>query len=46
MKKFLLVTFILVVLVTNLYGFVSKFVIDGLIEVDPIEASTTTVYVE
>lgn len=46
MKKFLLVTMIGLVLVMNLYGLVSQFMIDNIEEVDHIEETTVTVYME
>lgn len=46
MKKFLLVTMIGLVLSMNLYGFVNHIVKDEVKEVDHIEETTVTVYME
>lgn len=46
MKKFLLVTLIGMVLAINLYGIVNQFMKDEVTEIDHIEATTTTVYME
>lgn len=46
MRKFLLVVLIGMVLAMNLYGFVSKLMIDEIEEVNHIEETTMTVYVE
>lgn len=46
MKKFLLVLLIGMVLVLNLYGFVNKFMIEEVEEIDHIEETTMTVYME
>lgn len=46
MKKFLLVTMIGLVLVMNLYGIVNQFMVEDVEEVDHIEETTVTVYVE
>lgn len=46
MKKFLLVTMIGMVLAMNLYGIVNHFMTDEIEEVNHIEETTTTVYVE
>lgn len=46
MKKFILVVFIGIVLATDLYGIVKEIMVDDVKEVDHIEETTTTVYVE
>ena len=46
MKKFLLVLFIGIALVINLYGFVSKFMVKEIEGINHIDATTTTVYME
>lgn len=46
MKKFLLVTLVGMVLVMNLYGFVNKLMVEELEEVDHIDKTTITVYME
>ena len=46
MKKFLLVTLIGMVLAMDLYGFVNQFFVEDVKEVDHIEESTMTVYME
>lgn len=46
MKKFLLVTMIGLVLAINLYGFVNQIVKDEVKEINHIEETTMTVYVE
>ena len=46
MRKFLLVTLIGMVLVINMYGFVKGFMIEEVEEINHIEETTTTVYVE
>ena len=46
MKKFLLVLFTGMVLAINLYGFVSKFMVKEIEEINHIDATTTTVYME
>lgn len=46
MKKFLLVLFIGMVLVMNLYGIVTKFMVEEEVEIDHIAETTTTVYME
>lgn len=46
MKKFLLVLFIGMVLVMNLYGIVNKFMVEEEIEINHITETTTTVYME
>ena len=46
MRKVLLVIFIGLVLAINLYGIVTKHMIEEVKEVDHIEASTITVYME
>ena len=46
MKKFLLVTLLGMVLAMNLYGIVNQFMKDEVNEVNHIEESTITVYVE
>ena len=46
MKKFLVVTLVGMVLAMDIYGFVNQFMKDEIKEVDYIEESTVTVYVE
>ena len=46
MKKILLVLFIGTVLAMNLYGIVSKFMIDEIQEIDHVSETTSTVYME
>ena len=46
MKKFLLVTLIGMVLAINLYGFVNKFMSEDVKEIDHIEETAITVYME
>ena len=46
MKKFLLVTMIGLVLTMKLYGIVNQFMKDEIKEIDHIEETTSTVYVE
>lgn len=46
MKKFLLVTMIGLVLAMDLYGIVNHFMIEEIEEINHIEETTTTVYVE
>ena len=46
MKKFLLVTMIGLVLAMNLYGIVNQLMVEELEEIDHIEETTMTVYVE
>ena len=46
MKKFLLVVFIGMVFVLNLYGFVNEYMNDKVVEVDHIRETTIAVYVE
>lgn len=46
MKKFILVVFIIGVLAMNLYGIVNKIMIDNVKEIDHIEETTITVYME
>ena len=46
MKKFLLVTLMGMVLTMNLYGIVNEFMNDEVGEVNHIEETTTTVYME
>lgn len=46
MKKFLLVLFVGMVLITNLYGIVNKFTRVEIQEVNHIEKTTTRVYME
>ena len=46
MKKFLLVLFVGIVLVINLYGIVNKFMVDSVKEIDHVESTTITVYTE
>lgn len=46
MKKFVLVIFIGMVLVIDVYGIVTGFMVDEVEEIDHIEETTTTVYLE
>jgi hypothetical protein len=46
MKKFLLVTMIGLVLAMDLYGIVNHFMFEEIEEINHIEETTTTVYVE
>lgn len=46
MRKFLLVTFIGMVLAINIYGIVTHFKVDDIQEVDHVEETTTAIYVE
>ena len=46
MKKFLLVLMVGMVLVMNLYGIVNKFMVEEVEEIDHIEETTVTVYME
>lgn len=46
MKKFILVVFIGIVLAADLYGIVNDIMVDEIKEVDHIEETTTTVYME
>ena len=46
MRKFLLVALIGMALAIYLYGIVSKFMVEEVKELDPIEESTTIVYME
>lgn len=46
MKKFLLVTMIELVLAMNLYGIVKQLMVDCIKEVDHIDETTITVYLE
>lgn len=46
MKKFLLVLLVGMVLAMNLYGFVNKFMTEEVEEIDHIEETTVTVYME
>ena len=46
MKKFILVVFIGVVLAINVYGIVNKFMTDDVVEIDHIEETTVSVYME
>lgn len=46
MKKFILVTFILGVLAMNLYGIINKLLVEDVKEIDCIEETTITVYME
>lgn len=46
MKKFLLVLLVGMVLAMNLYGFVNQFMNEEVEEIDHIEETTTTVYME
>lgn len=46
MRKFLLVTLIGMVLAIDIYGVVNDFMVDEIEEVNHIEETTTTVYME
>ena len=46
MRKFLLVTLIVLALAINVYGIVRDFMVEELHEIDHISETTTTVYVE
>lgn len=46
MKKFILVIFIGMVLAINLYGIVNKLMVDEVKEINHIEETTMTVYME
>ena len=46
MKKFILVLFIGMALAMNVYGIVNEIMIDEVQEINHIEETTTTVYVE
>lgn len=46
MKKFLLVVFIGMALAINLYGIVNKFMTESVEEIDHIDETTITVYME
>ena len=46
MKKFLLVTMIGLVLAMDLYGIINRFMTDEIEEIDHIEETTISVYVE
>ena len=46
MKKFLLVTIVGMVLIMNMYGFIEYFTNEMVEEIDHIEETTITVYVE
>ena len=46
MKKFLLVVFVGMALVINLYGIVNKFMVEEVEEIDHIKETTVTVYME
>ena len=46
MKKFILVVFVGMVLAINLYGIVNKFMTEDVKEIDHIEETTVTVYME
>lgn len=46
MKKFLLVLLVGMVLAINLYGFVNQFMNEEVEEIDHIEETTITVYME
>ena len=46
MKKLLLVVLIGMVLAIDVYGFVNKFMIEEVEEINHIEETTTTVYME
>lgn len=46
MKKFLLVTFIGLVLAINIYGIIDKYTVDETHEINHIDETTITVYVE
>lgn len=46
MKKFILVVFVGMVLAINLYGIVNKIMTEDVKEIDHIEETTVTVYME
>lgn len=46
MKKFLLVVLIGMVIAINVYGIVNEFIYEEVEEINHIEETTTTVYVE
>lgn len=46
MKKFILVVFIGIVLAINIYGIVTKFMVEETTEVDHIKESTIVVHME
>lgn len=46
MKKFLLVTFIGMVLAMDLYGVVENLLVEDMKEIDHVEETTTIVYME
>lgn len=46
MKKFILVVFVGMVLAINLYGIVNKIMTEDVKEIDHIEKTTVTVYME
>ena len=46
MRKFLLVVLIGMAVAINLYGFVNEFMVEEVEEIDHIEETTMTVYVE
>lgn len=46
MKKFILVIFIGMVLAINLYGIVNNLMVDEVKEIDHVEETTITVYME
>lgn len=46
MKKFILVVFIGMVLALNLYGIVTKLMVDDVKEIDHVKETTTIVYME
>lgn len=46
MKKFILVVFIGLVITMNLYGICNKYMIEEINEIDHIEETTMTVYME
>lgn len=46
MKKFLLVVFIGMAIAMDLYGIVNEFMVDEVEEINHVEETTTTVYME
>ena len=46
MKKFILVVFIGMVLAINLYGIVTKLMVEDIQEIDHVAETTVTVYME
>ena len=46
MRKILLVTLIGMALAINIYGFVNQFMVEEVEEIDHIEETTVTVYME